>query len=82
MANRTSPETLWMSSFSMRFERWESTVLSETPSMPAISLLESPSAINCSTSRSRSVSAATPEGAASPGRAIASTTCWVMLGDR
>ena len=64
------------------FDRCESIVLRETPSSDAISLEESPSAISPRTSRSRSVSTETPEGPPSPGRAMASTTCCVIAGDR
>jgi hypothetical protein len=50
MARRTSPGTSWISSRSIRFARWASTVLTLTPSRSAISLVACPSATSCSTS--------------------------------
>ena len=57
-AYNTSSAVLCRFSFCMRLLRWLSTVYGLSCKLAATSLLEFPSASNCSTSRSRSVSSA------------------------
>ena len=56
MALRVNPAIVLTPSFCLMFSLWNETVLTEMFRIAAISLLDRPSAMRCSTSRSRELS--------------------------